>query len=68
MSLNERLFQSCKKNDIQDVNFCLQQGADVNKTSLCKFFEDDDDYLEEFTPLMIASHHGHHKIVKILLG
>ena len=68
MSLNERLFQSCKKNDTQDVNFCLQQGADVNKTSLCKFFEDDDDYLEELTPLMIASHHGHHKIVKRLLG
>ena len=66
--LNERLIQSCKKNDSEDVNFCLQQGADVNKTSLCKFFEDDDDYLEEFTPLMIASHHGHHKIVKILLG
>ena len=68
MSFNERLIQSCKKNDTQDVNFCLQQGADVNKTSLCKFFEDDDDYLEEFTPLMIASHHGHHKIVKRLLG
>ena len=68
MSFNERLIQSCKKNDIQDVNFCLQQGADVNKTSLCKFFEDDDDYLEELTPLMIASHHGHHKIVKRLLG
>ena len=67
MSFNERLIQSCKKNDIQDVNFCLQQGADVNKTSLCKFFEDDDDYLEELTPLMIASHHGHHKIVKRLI-
>ena len=67
--LNERLIQSCKKNDTQDLNFCLQQGADVNKTSLCKFFEDDDDDdLEELTPLMIASHHGHHKIVKRLLA
>ena len=100
--LNERLIQSCKKNDSEDVLFCLQQGADVNinckdedgttftglsiaasrnnpelvdlllargadvnKTTLYKYFEDDD--LQESTPLMIASHHGHHKIVKRLL-
>ena len=99
--LNERLIQSCKKNDSEDVKECLQQGADVNitckdddgtiftclsiaasrnypelmdlllargadvnKTTLYKYKYKN---LEEFTPLMIASHHGHSKIVKRLL-
>ena len=109
--LNERLIQSCKKNDSEDVLFCLQQGADVNinckdedgttftglsiaasrnnpelvdlllargadvnkttvkvkqkrksksnKTTLYKY--------GEVTPLMIASHHGHTKIVNRLI-
>ena len=101
--LNERLIQSCKKNDSEDVLFCLQQGADVNinckdedgttftglsiaasrnypelvdlllargadvnKTTLYKYYQDDED-IEEVTPLMIASKQGHHKIVKRLL-
>ena len=101
--LNERLIQSCKKNDSEDVLFCLQQGADVNinckdedgttftglsiaasrnypelvdlllargadvnKTTLYKYYQDDED-IEEVTPLMIASKQGHHQIVKRLL-
>ena len=106
--LNERLIQSCKKNDSEDALFCLQQGADVNitckdttrkgrkgttftglsiaasrnypelvdlllargadvnKTTLYKYYQDDED-IEEVTPLMIASKQGHHKIVKRLL-
>ena len=101
--LNERFIQSCKKNDSEDVNFCLQQGADVNinckdedgttftglsiaasrnypelmdlllargadvnKTTLYKYYQDDED-IEEVTPLMIASKQGHHQIVKRLL-
>ena len=49
------------------LDLLLDRGADVNKTTLYKYYQDDED-LEELTPLMIASHHGHHKIVKRLLG
>ena len=48
------------------LDLLLDRGADVNKTTLYKYYQDDED-LEELTPLMIASHHGHHKIVKRLI-
>ena len=48
------------------MDLLLARGADVNKTCLYKQYQDDED-LEEYTPLMIASHHGHTKIVNRLI-
>ena len=48
------------------MDLLLARGADVNKTTLYKYYQDDED-IEEVTPLMIASKQGHHKIVKRLL-
>ena len=48
------------------LDLLLDRGADVNKTTLYKQCQDDED-LEEYTPLMIASHHGHTKIVNRLI-
>ena len=48
------------------MDLLLARGADVNKTCLYKQCQDDED-LEEYTPLMIASHHGHTKIVNRLI-
>ena len=48
------------------MDLLLARGADVNKTTLYKYYQDDED-IEEVTPLMIASKQGHHQIVKRLL-
>ena len=48
------------------VDLLLARGADVNKTTLYKYYQDDED-IEEVTPLMIASKQEHHQIVKRLL-
>ena len=50
---------AASRNNPELVDLLLARGADVNKTTLYKY--------GEVTPLMIASHHGHHKIVKRLL-
>ena len=59
--LNERLIQSCKKNDSEDVLFCLQQGADVNIN--CK-----DEDGTTFTGLSIAASRNNPELVDLLLA
>ena len=57
---------AASRNNPELVDLLLARGADVNKTTLYKYYQDDED-IEEVTPLMIASKQGHHKIVKRLL-